>query len=69
MKINKYFWGFTTEKKAIRAQKRNWGFKISMVGRVIYLSIGNVIWGRKNIFVGVKKVKISHQSPKTEFGF
>jgi hypothetical protein len=45
-----------------RAQKRNFGTKISM----IYPSIGNFIWSRRKYTLGVKKVKTSHQSP-TEF--
>jgi hypothetical protein len=37
-------------------------------GRVIYPSIRNVTWSKKNILLGVKKAKIGRQSPKTEFG-
>jgi hypothetical protein len=35
---------------------------------VTYPSIGNLHEARKNILLGVKKGKISLQSPKTEFG-
>jgi hypothetical protein len=37
-------------------------------GRLICLSIGNFIWSKKKYIFGVKKVKITNQSPKTEFG-
>jgi hypothetical protein len=36
-------------------------------GRVIYPSIGNFTWSKKKLLLGIKKAKISLQSPKMEF--
>jgi hypothetical protein len=50
-----------------RAQKRNFGPRISMI--VWYIHRSEILHRvRKNILLGVKKSKISLQSPKTEFG-
>jgi hypothetical protein len=61
------FRGQTGKKKGPQSPKTEFEAQ-NQYFRVIYPSIENFTWSKKNILLGVKKVEISLLSPKTEFG-
>jgi hypothetical protein len=59
----KTFWGQKGENKPSEPKNGIWGPKSVWSCDI---SIGNFTWSKKNILLGVKKAKISLQSPKAE---